>query len=195
MPEDVNQRIHFVDIETFGLIPGWQAIFEIATVEMDGRSRAWFLEPNPGELARADSMALNLTRYYERLERAEATENLIWVSQRERHSLAIDLATYWSGHIAGNCISFDAIRLEVFLRQNGAAPRWHYHLVDVEAFAAGALGLPPPWDSAEVSRKLAIDVPADQHTALADAKWSREMYFAALRRMNNEGASRMESGI
>jgi hypothetical protein len=58
---------------------------------------------------------------------------------------------------------------------------WHYHLVDAETFAAGALGWEPPWDSEEVTKALGIDGDRfHRHCAVDDALWARAMYEAAL---------------
>lgn len=196
---DLIRQLTFVDIETFGLDTERHAIFEIAMVDISGKAKAFFMEPGEKELAFATPEALNITRYYERrreLMEDDATpsiqtgevasdldvnpEPLLWVPVGARPLVANYIAETLVGHIAGNCISFDAERLSLWLRVHSAAPRWHYHLVDVEAVASGALGLLPPWKSDELSSALGVDVPKDQHTALADAQWSREMFLAAI---------------
>ena len=72
---------------------------------------------------------------------------------------------------------------------------WEYHLVDVEALAAGWLaaghdwsqGPPvgdratPPWSSEELSRAVGVDPDDfDRHTALGDARWAAAIYDAVL---------------
>jgi hypothetical protein len=53
--------------------------------------------------------------------------------------------------------------------------------VDVEALAAGRLGIEPPWDSHDLSRRMGVPEPApgEQHTAIGDARWAKAMYEAA----------------
>lgn len=84
-------------------------------------------------------------------------------------------------HLIGNVVSFDEERLRKLIRRWGYTPMWHYHLVDVESLAAGFLGLNPPWKSNEISEALGVPVPEDQHGALPDARWARDMYDAVLR--------------
>jgi hypothetical protein len=88
----------------------------------------------------------------------------------------------------------------------GVLPTWHYHLVDVEALAAGvvaemrrntrggmtwgrgcAIGDPispePPWSSSDLSRAMGVDPDDfDRHTALGDAQWAKAIYEAVMRR-------------
>lgn len=72
-----------------------------------------------------------------------------------------------------------------FLRENGAAPTWHYHLVDVETLAAGALGVEPPWNFDEMLARYGLVYDeAERHTALGDARMARDLYDAV---MNGRG--------
>ena len=105
-------------------------------------------------------------------------------------------------HLVGAVVSFDEKRLEKLLRANGVMPAWHYHIVDVEALAAGWLmqwsrgpcGPPgtersaenlavaraiaePPWDSDELSNAIGIDPSLfHRHEAVGDAQWARSIY-------------------
>ncbi len=84
--------------------------------------------------------------------------------------------------------AFDTERLETMLREYGQCPAWHYHVIDVEALAIGwVAGRGRRWDKITTesgwdSRVLANVVGAprytDAHTALADARWARDMYDA-----------------
>lgn len=185
--------IHFVDIETLGLDPTRHTLFEIAVAQDWGEPTSFWIEPSPDELSRADSGALRLTDFYAR--RTKAQDRTSWgemddqisgwchgdvhVNWGSRSGFAYALAAHLTDHIAGNCISFDALRIETWLRYHGTAPRWHYHLVDVEAYAAGVLGLEPPWKSKEISEALGVLVPVDQHQAAADVIWSQALYRGA----------------
>jgi hypothetical protein len=83
-------------------------------------------------------------------------------------------------HFFGAVPSFDDLSLADLLHRSGmigSEPPWHYHLVDVEAYAAGHLGLLPPWNSKEITRQLGLDPGAyAEHTAMGDAEWARDMF-------------------
>ncbi len=93
-------------------------------------------------------------------------------------------------HLVGAVPNFDADVLGTRMRANGICPAWHYHLVDVEALAAGYLAsmaaglanidpLQLPWNSDALSAALGIAVSdEDRHTALGDARWARAIYDA-----------------
>lgn len=184
-------RILFVDCETTGLVVGRHEPFEIAIVDADGKERAWWLP-----LCRPEAMeesALRINRFWTRRPamrgaafRGDLPPTYRYIAEDRVDILsgvAADIAAETEGCIlAGNVVSFDAAMIGAFLRENGACPAWHYHLLDVETFAAGALGLEPPWDSDRVSAELGVAVPRgdEAHTALADARWSRAIYYAAL---------------
>lgn len=80
--------------------------------------------------------------------------------------------------LVGNVISFDEERLRKLLRLHDQTPMWNYHLIDVEALVAGKLGMQPPWRGSTVAEAIGCPAPADQHSALADARWAREIYNA-----------------
>lgn len=88
--------------------------------------------------------------------------------------------------LVGNVVSFDEERLAALFWSTGKPYTdlnwlpWHYHIVDVEAFAAGRLGMQPPWKGSKVSEALRVPVPEGQHDALVDARWARDMYDRVL---------------
>jgi hypothetical protein len=50
---------------------------------------------------------------------------------------------------------------------------WDYHDFDVESYAAGRLGLAPPWSSFRLAGALGVprDAAGEPHSAMADAEW------------------------
>lgn len=178
-------KLAFVDTETTGLNPERHEIWEVALVlredhapETDARTsttteHVWQLDV---DLGRADLIALNVGHFQERRASREA---LTYTP----HFLEDFIDLTWGAHLVGAVPSFDAERLERLARRHGFCPGWHYHLVDVEAVAAGALGFRPPWKSEELSGSLGVAVPSgeDRHTALGDARWARDLYDTAIR--------------
>lgn len=166
----------FLDCETTGLYPALgHEPWEIACIWHDGekwRESLWYPE---ADLFSADPNALRLTGYYRR----RATED--WEPHDSRIA-AEEVARILAGkHIVGAVPSFDAGMLDPWLRRNGECPTWHYHLVDVEALAAGKLGQAPPWNSEKLSRAIGIEPSEfDRHTALGDARWARAIYEAVI---------------
>lgn len=164
-------NLAFVDTETTGLDPDRHEIWEVALILRDTEGveveRQWQLRV---DLGLADPFALNIGQFHER--RYENSD------LAHPADFALDFADLtWGAHLVGAVPSFDEERLRRFLRRHGACPGWHYHLVDVENLAAGALAMPPPWDSSELSRVVGIDPDNyEKHTALGDARWARDIY-------------------
>lgn len=160
-------NLAFVDTETTGLDPDVHQIWEVGLI-VDGVAHHWFL---PVNLGRADARALEIGRYHERWR---------WDMATNLQQFATEFAALTRGrHLVGAVVSFDEERLRKLLRANGACPEWHYHLVDVEAMAAGRCKIAPPWNSEALSLALKVD-PAqfDRHTALGDARWALALYEA-----------------
>lgn len=109
--------------------------------------------------------------------------------------LAADLVMAMTSNcvLAGAVIDFDAKHLTDLTRRMLASdPAWHYHLLDVETYAAGALGDPVSKGTTitkalnEALDEEAVQIPTDEgHTALADALWAMEMHYAARRVTNS----------
>lgn len=164
-----ESKVVFIDLETTGLDPAQHEIWEVGLI-VDGQECEWQL---PVNLAKADPGALRVNRYYERnVGRRELAD------QPSAGAVAAEVARLSAGrHLVGAVPSFDAAFLAPFLRSHGQCHAWHYHLVDVEALIAGKIGMPPPWNSNELSQKVGVD-PAqfDRHTALGDARWARALF-------------------
>ena len=198
-------NVCFVDTETSGLHPEHHGIYEVALIAPEGDEHHWWLDI---DLARADEIALKIGRYHER------HPNGYGVSPVDGRTSAYtapgfvgQFARLTHGHhLAGAVVSFDADRLARLFYKFGHAPSWHYHLIDVEALAAGWVsaqcvgkandgvsrgtvpvwgptGLSsnidgrPPWNSEYLSRAVGVDPDQfDRHTALGDARWAKAIY-------------------
>lgn len=181
----------FVDVESTGLDPARNEVWEIGLILRDAEGEREFEWQLPVDLSRADSVALTIGRFYERRNPRS--------SLRTPSVLAGEFARLTHGtHLVGAVPSFDDAFLKRLLRANGACPGWHYHLIDVEALAAGwlegrwalAQQYPdtvqasdvvhrgaPPWNSNDLSRAVGVDPEDfDRHTALGDARWAKAIY-------------------
>jgi len=139
-------NVCFVDTETTGLDPELHEIWEVALITPDDYRHVWQL---PVDLGRADPMALKINGYRSRRAVEEGlTDHWTFASAFARLTDGL--------HLAGAVISFDEERLRKLLRANGQCPMWHYHLIDVEALAAGWLaGRRVAWNAADLRTKTA----------------------------------------
>lgn len=165
----------FIDTETTGLDPDRHELWEIALIDASGEETSF--QPQIRRLDLADPGSLRLVRFYER------TSDADWYWQDREH-VARGIAEMTAGlHLVAAVPSFDATFLSAFLRAHGLREAWHYHLVDVEALAAGKLGMAPPWDSADLAKRLGIESDRPdfaKHTAMGDARWAKAIYDAVL---------------
>jgi hypothetical protein len=130
-----------------------------------------------------DSMALKIGRFYERHPQAVAGGPL------ERRTIDMPVVPE----------QMAMSELEAVTRD--ISPSWHYHLIDVEALAVGALSHSAafgrssagskreltgsitalPWKSDDLSAALGVTVSdEDRHTALGDARWAMRIYDAVM---------------
>lgn len=196
-------RLCFLDLETIGLEPDRHEVYEIGLIVRDSDRGPelewrWWL---PVNLGRADPIALKVGRFFERRPQQSRTwpGALQWapdsgrVEQADVREVAESVMELTAGaHLVGAVPSFDAKFLDRLLRGHGCCPAWHYHLVDVEALAAGylagrtfdgmrPLGAAPPWDSNDLSRAVGVEPKDfDRHTALRDARWALAIYDAVM---------------
>lgn len=187
-------NLAFCDTETTGLDADRHEVWEVGLV-LRGESpgtrseRRWLL---PVDEAKGDPFSLEVGGFHARHphgydRRINDPNETGWRAHPgdvlcSREDFALDFVQLTArAHLVGAVVSFDAAFLSKLLRSCGYFPRWHYHLVDVEALAAGKLGLPPPWNSEELSRAVGVE-PNDypRHTALGDANWAEAIYFAVM---------------
>lgn len=150
-------NVCFVDTETAGLHPDKHPIWEVALITPDGNEHVWQF---PIVEIEADPFALQIGRYWERRWSTGPMAISRWTAVYDAHKpdsrmtnfpdegLAIKPAEDWcrhfqrltaNCHLAGAVVSFDEERLRRLLWKHGVLPRWHYHLIDVEALAVGYL--------------------------------------------------------
>lgn len=188
----------FVDLETTGLDPDRHEPWEIAIIRRDPDGSVttvhWDVEV---DLSRADAGALRIGGYYRRRDAAGELWNAVeaprdvdavdpddWhiVGRVESQLAAEDVAEALAdAHLVGAVPSFDAAFLDRWLRRNGQAPAWHYHLIDVEALAAGHARVAPPWNSNDLSRAVGVEPDEfGRHTAMGDVRWAMAIYDAVM---------------
>jgi DNA polymerase III epsilon subunit-like protein len=196
-------RIVFIDTETTSLRPdrrAWEIGLIVREPGKTDTEHQWFIDVRDLDLGNADVMSLRIGRFYERHPQIVA-EHLNGDGKVLREDAAMRQVEKLTrgAHLVGAVVSFDADVLGQRMRANGICPSWHYHLVDVEALAAGWLQrhaavlenreatideatylrvlASPPWKSDDLSAALGIKVSdEDRHTALGDAKWARSIY-------------------
>lgn len=188
-------RLIALDTETTGLDSTTEDVFEIATIDLaTGDEQVWRIEPRAPVVARMHPKAAEVNRYHER--------TAAWDWDWHDEHLALSQLRYVldGAHIVGAVPDFDTRHLTALYRRFGYAdlPRWHYHLIDVEAMAVGwlhgqsalaseigagvgsDLDISLPWRSDDLSRACGIEPPAEaeRHTALGDARWAARWYRA-----------------
>lgn len=196
--------IAFVDTETLGLDPDRHPVWEVAVILYDETDDG----PTPvrdaftiqvhvtsEQLAEADPVAQELTGF-------DARYGVDSVPLIPGDAMRLVVDAIGDAHLAGAVVSFDEERLRRLALAHGIAPRWHYHLIDVEALMVGYLHgdrratdrhvhpgaqtgpRPPvpalPWKSRDLSLAVGVDPDDHQpvHTALADAGWALACYQA-----------------
>ena len=180
-------RLIALDTETTGLDPDTERVFEVAAVDLtDGTEHVWRFEPPSHVIEAMHPKAVEVNRYHERT----AAPGWLW----DDIGGLVDLAHLLTGaHLLGAVPDFDTRHLAATYQRFGLpVPRWHYHLIDVEAMAVGWLhghafgmaepadhpALSLPWRSDDLSRACGVEPPSEEerHTALGDARWVARWY-------------------
>lgn len=180
-------RLVFLDTETTSLRPDrevWDLGYIVRDRGLDEEVQQ-FLHVSLDE---ADPASLKVGRYYQRhpdpfgrvyfsdLPKAtvptyDAIARFVEVS----HEAVIVGAVPW----------FDTEALASMARGYGFLPSWHYHLVDVEALAAGHIGMSPPWNFNALLARFGVTV-TERHSAIGDARAVRDLYDAIMREAGDE---------
>jgi DNA polymerase III epsilon subunit-like protein len=167
----------------------------------------WFIDAGDLDLGNADVMSLKIGRFYERHPQMRLDRECDYADYAAEADALREIEAVTRGaHLVGAVVSFDADVLGQRMRAHGICPSWHYHLIDVEAMAAGYLAgsfhaiqevgknpeadgptleearcAMPPWKSDELSRAIGVEPDDfDRHTALGDARWAQAIYDAIL---------------
>jgi DNA polymerase III epsilon subunit-like protein len=182
--------IVFLDTETTSLRHD-RRVWDIGLIARkdDGTEaeHQWYVGASDLDLGNADLMSLKIGKFYERHPQVRPSRlhtELDYHTLYDEHTVMGALETFTRGAIIVGAVPwFDADVLGQRMRANGECPSWHYHLVDVETLAAGALRLPPPWNFDELLAKYDLTYDeADRHTALGDARMVRDLYDKVLAR-------------
>lgn len=139
----MTERLVVVDTETTGFDLMRHRPVEVAWLNWRIRDNVHdggrFIPPH--NIANANDEALRINRYAERIAFSDQRAwDLEYTATRDLHKLLAGAT------LAGANVRFDAAMLSHLFRAAGLYPEpWHYRLLDIEAYAAGVLGL-RPWE-------------------------------------------------
>lgn len=136
------------------------------------------------DLGNADPIALRIGRFHERHPRYDGPgvpvpeAEVMWQVEHLTRGAVI----------VGAVVNFGTETLAARMRAHGLCPAWDHHLLDVEAYAAGAAGMAPPWDfkTTLAAYNLTQDE-ATVHTASGDAAMVQALYDAVKPLADNAG--------
>lgn len=173
-------RLAYVDVETTGLDPSIHQVWEIAIAVGDGPIVSTLVTHH---CVAADTEALAVSRYYERGGGTFAKPvGYLTSEEKDRFRTALSTERKIRDVLDGVTLvganpAFDAAMLRA---RWGAAP-WHFRLLDIEAYAMGALGHDRPRGLATIAADLrarGFDIPEPDHSAAADVAATRACHRA-----------------
>lgn len=177
-------KLVFLDTETTSLRPdrrAWEIGLIVRDPDCGDIEHHWFVDADDLDLANADVSSLRIGGFYQRHPQANGADRpMIEIAEAEEVAWQIEELTR-DAVIVGAVPNFDTETLAAMLRRHNDLPAWHYHLVDVETLAAGALRKPPPWGFDDLLADYGLAyAEEDRHTALGDARMARDLYDAVL---------------
>ena len=163
-----------LDLETTGLDTTTCKVTEVCAMDLNDVDRVKYFVPHHDVFDPVkDGNALRLTKYFERGLHNEMLSN------DQTILFYHDLHTWLQGNvIAGSNPRFDANILSRVFRNLGLDPEpWHHRLLDLSAYAAGALGIPVTEipGLATVCKLLGVTFEPD-HTAYGDVAATRACF-------------------
>ncbi len=180
-------RLVFVDTEATGLDHRVHQLTEVAWIvrEPDGSQRERRVVPEH-TLDGAEPIALEISRYHERLPDAPRTPDAAWVDM-----LLADAA---GAVLVGVVPDFDARHLLQACQRLGRTPTWDHHLIDVGTLAMPLLAAAPEVPRGVAGLCASLGVPHDPalaHGALYDAQQTMRCFdrvWELLGRLRADGA-------
>ena len=165
-------RFVFIDTETTGLDFTRHQLTEVAWIVRfeDGTEAERQFFPDH-TLDGADELALELTRYHQRIAPQPRSPAAEW--------LELFLTDAEGAVLVGAVPDFDARHLEMAAARIGRTPTWDHHLLDVETLALPLISPGPeaPRSLARTCRALGIEHDKDQaHGALYDAQQAMRVF-------------------
>ncbi|MFA9431222.1 PolC-type DNA polymerase III [Egicoccus sp. AB-alg2] len=156
----------FVDTEATGLDHERHELTEVAWIVRfeDGRQEERQFFPQH-TIDGADTDALTLTRYHDRIAPQDKTPAEEW--------LTLFLEDAQDAVLVGAVPDFDAQHLERMCRKLGLEPTWDHHLLDVETLALPLIAPGPEAPRSLAKTCAALGIPHDKdqaHGALYDAR-------------------------
>lgn len=173
-------RLIFLDTETTSLDRYTRRIWDIAYIirdpDMDDVEQQFFLDP---DLIDANQVSLKIGGYYQRHPNFSPDREGPFLTSTNTlvRTVALD---FMDAIIIGAVPSFDEETLAHLFYEKGKPITWHYHLMDIESFAAGRIGRQPPWDFDKLLAYYGLAYGQDRHTALGDARMVRDLYDKVL---------------
>lgn len=126
-------HVVFLDTETTGLDPRTEDVFEVAIINQAGSEHVFNIQPRRAVVERMHPKAVEVNRYHERV-----GTGWLWDYTEPALDRIRDLLD--GVHICGAVPDFDTRFLTaLYWRFGQEPPRWHYHLIDIEAMAVGYL--------------------------------------------------------
>jgi DNA polymerase III alpha subunit (gram-positive type) len=162
----------YLDTETTGLDPERHEIWELAYAVNDGPIYSGVVTHS---LRYADPTALAMNGYQKR------KKQVAYLTETECREALVG-----STLVAANP-AFDA----AFLRARWGVAPWRYRLLDIEAYAMGALVYDVPRGLKDIAAELNLlgwEIPQPDHTASGDVRTLRECHRALKRIYGEQGA-------
>ena len=200
----------YVDTETTSLTPPWmpggRRAWEVALIFDGGerpREHVLFIRLPSHAVEEADPESLALNGWHDRypwrdgrpgpdVGTTTVDDDGVVIEYHDEPSAAKRIAALFVGaagptHPAvlyGANPAFDADTLHHLMWRHHEAdrqPPWDHHTGDTTCYAAGSVGLRPPYSSRDVSAWVGVnkDDFGAHHTALADARWCRAVDMAS----------------